>query len=220
MSTLTVGIAGITGKFGSLLVAKLLENPNIVLRGYARDPSKVDAQLAGSSRVHLFKGDAYDDAAIQPFVAGCQVVVCAYLGTNELMTNGQKKLIDACEAAGVPRYVASDWAMDYTKLKLGDLFPKDPMIHVKAYLETKRTVRGVHILIGAFMDTILSSFFPVWDTNTRTLRYWGEGTEAWEGTSYANAAAFTAAVVADTSAVGIKKCRSPSCVNSQHYILC
>ena len=207
MTTLTVGLAGITGKFGRLLASELLKNSNIVLRGYARNTSKVATTLASSPRVHLFQGEAFDDAAIKPFVSGCDVVVCAYLGADDLMIDGQKKLIDACDAAGVPRYVASDWALDYTKLKLGELFPKDPMIHVKAYLETKKTVKGVHVLIGGFMDPILSPFFKVWDPESQTLRYWGEGTEPWEGTSYANAAEYTAAVIADTSAVGIKKCR-------------
>ncbi|KAI9150497.1 hypothetical protein HJFPF1_10265 [Paramyrothecium foliicola] len=205
MSSLTVGVAGITGKFGRLLAIQLLKNPNVTLRGYARDTTKAAAIFSNSHRVHLFQGGAFDAAAIKPFVDGCDVVVCSYLGDDKLMIDGQKALIDACEGAGVPRYVASDWALDYTKLKLGELFPKDPMIHVKAYIETKHTVKGVHILIGGFMDPILSPFFQVWDPATKSLRYWGEGTEPWEGTSYVNAAEFTAAVITDPSAVGIKK---------------
>lgn len=108
MSALTVGIAGITGKFGRLLASRLLENPNISLRGYARDPAKVSARFSESPRVQLFKGEAFDDAAIKPFVTGCDVVVCAYLGGDDLMIDGQRKLIDASDKAGVPRYVASD----------------------------------------------------------------------------------------------------------------
>lgn len=80
------------------------------------------------------------------------------------------------------------------------------MIHVKAYLETKETVKGLHILVGGFMDAVLSPFFGVFDPKNRTILYWGEGTELWEGTTYANAAGFTAAAIADTSAVGVKKC--------------
>ena len=210
MSSITVGLAGITGKFGRLLASKLLQDQNVLLRGYARDPSKVESLIASSPRVSLFKGEAFDDASIKPFVTGCDVVVCAYLGPDELMIDGQKKLIDACEESAVARYVASDWALDYTKLKLGDLFPKDPMIHVRSYLQTKKNVQGVHILIGGFMDPLLSPFFSVWDPDSKTLRYWGEGTEPWEATSYANAAEFTAAVIADRSAVGIQKRLSPS----------
>lgn len=217
MSTITVGLAGITGKFGRLLASQLLQNQNILLRGYARDPSKVESTLASSPRVSLFKGEALDDDAIKPFLAGCDVVVCAYLGSDELMIDGQKKLIDACEESGVPRYVASDWALDYTKLKIGELFPKDAMIHVRAHLQTKQKVQGVHVLIGGFMDPLLSPFFNVWDPESRTLNYWGEGSEPWEATSYENAAEFTAAVIADGSAVGIKKCSLPRLVFHQSH---
>lgn len=214
MSTLTVGLAGITGKLGHLLASKLLENPDVVLRGYARDPTKVIPELATLPRVEIFKGGAFDAKAIKPFVTGCDIVVCAYLGADNLMIDGQKLLIDSCEAAGVPRYIASDWALDYTKLSLGDLFPKDSMIHVRSNLETKKTVKGVHILVGGFMDPILSPFFRILNLETKTLRYWGEGTEPWESTSYENAAEFTAAVIADKSAIGIKKCKHP--IRSNH----
>lgn len=207
--TITVGLAGITGKFGRLLATKLLKNPNVTLRGYARDPSKVLPSITSSPRVSLFQGEAYDESKIRTFVKGCDVVICAYLGDDKLMIEGQKKLIDGCELERVPRYVASDWALDYTKLQFGELFPKDPMKHVKAYLETKQVVKGVHILIGGFMDPIFSPLFQIWDQQTTTLRYWGEGTEPWEGTSYENAAEYTAAVVADPSAIGIQKCKSP-----------
>ena len=32
------------------------------------------------------------------------------------MVDGQKTLIDCCIEAGVPRYVASDWCLDYRDL--------------------------------------------------------------------------------------------------------
>ncbi|KAI8257872.1 hypothetical protein K4K58_003726 [Colletotrichum sp. SAR11_239] len=203
--TFTVALAGITGKFGRLLASKLIQNPDVTLRGYCRDPKKVVAPLASSPQVQLFQGEAYDEEKIRNFVKGSNVVICAYLGDDKLMVEGQKMLIDACESEGVSRYIASDWALDYTKLELGELFPKDPMKHVKAYLETKKSVKGVHILIGGFMDAIMSPFFSVIDPVTHSFKYWGEGTEPWEGTSYENAAEYTAAVATDPSAVGVQK---------------
>ncbi|KAK3690253.1 hypothetical protein B0T22DRAFT_424064 [Podospora appendiculata] len=203
--TITVGLAGITGKFGTLLATSLLKNPTVSLRGYARDPSKLSASLASSPNLSLTRGGAFDAAAIAPFVSGCDVVICSYLGDDKLMTDGQKLLIDACETAGVPRYVASDWTLDYTKLAPGEIASKDPMKVVKAYLETKSTVKGVHVFIGGFMDTLLSPFFQMWDPKAGTFRYRGEGDEVWEATSYANAADYTAAVAVDPGAVGIQK---------------
>ncbi|GKT55756.1 hypothetical protein ColTof4_11831 [Colletotrichum tofieldiae] len=70
--TLTIGLAGITGKFGRLLASKLIKNPNITLRGYYRDPEKI----------HLFQGEAFNEDNIRKFVKGCAVVICAYLATT------------------------------------------------------------------------------------------------------------------------------------------
>lgn len=94
---------------------------------------------------------------------------------NLCLPGGQNLLIDECEAAGVPRFMPSDWSTDFSKLQLGQLFPKDPNILVKAHLETKKTVKGVHTLIGVFMQTFLSPFFGVVgvDAEKVTVRYWG-----------------------------------------------
>jgi hypothetical protein len=206
--TITVGLAGITGKFAAFLAVELLRNPEIVLRGYARDPRKLHPSLSCLIRVQLFQGGASDDAKISSFVDGCDVVICAYNGNdNALMIDGQKKLIDACEEAGVARYIASDWCLDYTKLQTGQLPPKDPMRVIKAYLETKTTVKGVHIFNGGFMEYIASPMFGLWDAEAPTLHYYGDGTEPMEGTSFQTAAEYTAAVVADPFAVGILRCK-------------
>lgn len=124
------------------------------------------------------------------------------------MTDGQKLLIDACEEENVPRYIASDWSVDYTKVELGQLFPKDPMKHVKAYVETKKVTEGVHILIGGFMNTLLSPFFGLWDAKATTVRFWGDGTEKFEASTYDNAAEYTAAIALDAHATGIQRCKS------------
>lgn len=202
---ITVGIAGITGKFARVLTSSLLKNPEVNVKGYCRDPSKVPSSFSSNSKVSLTKGDAFDTSAVHSFVHGCDVVVCCYLGDDKLMLEGQKLLIDACVAEDVPRYVASDWALDYTKLELGQLFPKDPMIHVKAYLDAQDKIKGVHILVGGFMEPFFSPPFGIFDPASNTFRYWGTGDEIWEGTTYQNAAEYTAAVCMDSNAVGIQK---------------
>lgn len=204
----TVGLAGITGNFGRLLATHLIKNPNMILRGYAQDPSKVIPSITSAPKVQIFQGSPFEEDKVHAFAKGCDVVICSYLGDDKLMVDGQKALIDACEAEGVARYVASDWCLDYTKLEIGELFPKDPMIHVKAYLEAKKNVKGVHIFVGGFMDPVFSPLFQTFDPATCTFRYWGDGTEPWEGTSYDNAAAYTAATAVDGSATGVQRSKS------------
>ena len=203
--TLTVGIAGITGKFGRLLARQLLQTPGVELRGYCRNPSNLPAFLTDAN-VKVFEGGAFDAQAVRPFVDGCDVVACTYLGNDKLMVDGQKALIDGCEELKVPRYIASDYSIDYAKLEFDQLFPKDPMKHIKAYVATKQHVKGVHVLIGGFMETLTSPFFRMYDAKGPAFRYWGDGTEVFEASSYENAAQYTAAVAADTSAVGKQRC--------------
>ncbi|KAI2670770.1 hypothetical protein CBS147355_9105 [Penicillium roqueforti] len=204
MSSISVGIAGITGKFARCVVGHLLKNPAVTIKGYCRDPTKLPASLLASKRITITQGQAGDENALRSFAKGNDVVVCCYLGDHDLMINGQKALIDACEAESVPRYVASDYSLDFTQLEVGQLPAKDPMKHVQEYLESKK-VRGVHVLIGIFMETFFTTFFNVWNSKEPSFSYWGSGEEMWESTTYDNAAEFVAAVAQDQSAVGIQR---------------
>jgi hypothetical protein len=207
MSSTTVGIAGITGKFARLLASVLLERyPEVHIRGLARNLSMVEASLTSAPNVQIFQGDAFNTDRVRPFVRGCDVVVCCYLGDDNLMIEGQKILIDIAEEERVSRYVASDWSLDWTKLKMGELFAKEPCQAVNAYLETKKSIKGVHILVGGFTDVLFAPFFGIWDSKNGTFKYWGRGSEVWECTSYLNSAEYTAAVCLDREATGTLRC--------------
>lgn len=205
--TFTVGIAGVTGKFSTLVLQKLLQNPDVAIRGFCRNAFKLPESVKNATRVEVIEGDVYNVDNLRKFVTGCDVVICGYLGDNELMTQGQKLLVDACEAEGVPRYFAGDYCFDYNGLEYNQHPAKDPVKIVKEYIAQKKTVKGVHVLIGAFIDTLFSPSFGIWDGKSETLTYWGSGEEAWEMTSYENAAEFVAAVALDPNAVGTQKCK-------------
>ncbi|KAE8153930.1 nmrA-like family protein [Aspergillus avenaceus] len=175
---ITVGVAGITGKFARLVVKSLCKSPDVQIRGLCRNASKLPEHFRESPRVTVIQGDSTELDTLRRFTRGCDVVICCYLGDNDLMTDGQKLLVDAC---------------DFIRRKT-------PMKHVKAHLETKENVRGVHVLIGAFMETFWSGYFGVWDQETCTLNYFGNGNELWESTTYDTAAQYVAAVAKDRNA--------------------
>ncbi|KAI0168334.1 nmrA-like family protein [Pestalotiopsis sp. NC0098] len=179
---ITVGIAGITGKFAGL---------------------QTTSDLRTSPNVAIVEGDATDMDKLRQFARGCDVVVCCYLGDNTLMTDGQKLLVDACDAENVARYVASDYCLDFTKLEYGQHPAKDPMKHVKAHLDTKKNVQGVHVLIGAFMETFWSQYFGVFDAKECKLSFYGSGDEVWESTTYETAAEYVASIAMDREATGL-----------------
>ena len=202
----TVAVAGVTGRFGRTLTAQLLKRKDVAVKGLARDPSKLPESIRSASALEVVQGDAWNQAGLRSFVRGANVVVCAYAGDDRLMLDGQKLLIDASEAEGVPRYVASDYTIDYTKLEYGQLPAKDPMKRVYDFLQG-RTVKGVHVLIGAFLDTFWSSWFGAFNPSRNSLSLWGNGDEIWEFTSYENAAEFVSLIALDEGAVGFQKCQ-------------
>lgn len=162
MSVKVVGIAGITGKFARCILDNLLKDPSVSIQGYCRDPTKLPDVIQSSSRVQITKGESTDNASLRSFVRSCDVVICCYLGDNSLMIDGQKALVDACEAEGVPRYVASDYSLDFRKLGYGQLPAKDPMKYIQEYIESKPNVTGVHVLIGVFMDIFMRTPPNLW----------------------------------------------------------
>jgi hypothetical protein len=207
MSVSVVAIAGIIGKLGTLIAQNILATSQASIRGLCRDKSKLASELqAFSDRITLVEGGSADLSAVREAVRGSRVVICCYLGSKELMTDGQKVLIDACVAEGVPRYIASDYSIDYSKLELGDLPAKDPMIEVRACLEGK-SVKGVHVLIGCFMETFVN-YLGVWNPKENLVKHWGTGDEVWEFTTYGTCAEYVAAVALDPSAQGFLKCES------------
>lgn len=208
MPVTTVGIAGITGKFGLCILSHLLSSSTVTIRGYCRNPSKLPPKVSSSPRIQIIEGDARNEVAVRNFVQACSVVICCYVGDNKLMVDGQRQLIDACEAEGVPRYISSDYTLDYRKLEYGQFPPKDPMKYVQRYLEKTRGVEAVHVLIGVFMENFFSEQFGVFDPVTRSLSYWGTGDELWEVTTHRDAAAFVARLALDETATGFRICRA------------
>ncbi|OGM49420.1 hypothetical protein ABOM_003495 [Aspergillus bombycis] len=101
------------------------------------------------------------------------------------MTEGQKLLVDACKLENMPHYIASDYCLDFTKLKYCQNPAKDPMKHVKAHLETNKSVQGVHVLIGTFTETFWSGYL-------------------WTSTIYGTTAEYVAAVALDRNVIGMQ----------------
>ncbi|KAK5044486.1 hypothetical protein LTR84_010767 [Exophiala bonariae] len=198
-------VAGATGDLAGRIIHKLLQIQSVQVRGYARSPEKITESIREHERFSVVQGQVDDKAKIREAIRGASVVICAYQGYDDVMYDGQKYLIDACEELGVERYFASDWTLEYDSLSLGQHEGKDCMLKVKAYLQGKRT-KGVHIYIGCFVETFLG-YMNVWDPETTAFTFWGNGDEPWDLTTFDDAAAYTVATVLDPSAVGILRFR-------------
>ncbi|KAL7896169.1 hypothetical protein HDV63DRAFT_169728 [Trichoderma sp. SZMC 28014] len=89
------------------------KHPNIQIHGICRSIDKVPAALRSNPSITLFQTTSTDTPGLRRALAGAAVCICAYLGDDTLMIDGQKTLIDACITEDVPRYIASDWSFDF-----------------------------------------------------------------------------------------------------------
>jgi hypothetical protein len=215
-SPTTIAIAGFTGKMARLITTSLLRShPEVQIHGLTRNPSKVPSSLRSNPNIELFEASSDNISALRKGLFGTSACVCCYLGDEKLMTEGQKILIDACIAENVPRYIASDWSLDFRGLKVGDHPVKDPMKHIQAYLEEREAegkIKGVHVLNGAFTEIMFAPFAAWAATRDGVFKYHGTGDEKLDMTTYEDAARFTAEVTVDESAVGFLNGKSAVCI--------
>jgi hypothetical protein len=216
--SIVVGIAGLTGKFAQCVVKELHASHSVTIKGFCRNPQKLSPLAIEKYKIEVVQGEYDDEQAVQKFVQGTDIVICCYFGDTDVMTRGQKLLIDACVNEGVSRYLPSDFAVDYTKIPAGELLPKESAKIVKGYLVEKK-LAGVHVLVGGLMETFWSEFFQIFDSDTQTLTYWGTGNEKWDLTTYETAAAYVAALAIDKNASGVFRCKlSWGVITSHHHI--
>src|SRR5690606_33338458 len=112
----TIVLAGATGDLGGRIAKSLLQKGAIVrvlVRSYS-DKAKVDAlRKAGATIVEV---DFHNAAELTKACEGATCVVSALSGLHYVIVGVQTLLLNAAVAAGVPRFIPSDFAIDFTKL--------------------------------------------------------------------------------------------------------
>ena len=202
----TIAIAGISSRLALLIAEELMKQSDVKLRGSCRNLATLPPWIRESDRVTLVQTGPYDTDNLRSLIKGSDVVICCYLADNEIMFQGQKLLVDLCDEERIPRYIASDYTMDYTKIGYGDVAIKDPMKQIKAHIETKSHVKGVHVLVGLFMESYWELVVP-YNPEAKLLSTWVSKDAKFDITSYRTCAQYVAAVALDDTATGLFKCK-------------
>lgn len=206
MAPTRIAVAGFTSRLAILVTRNLLQKANVEVVGICRDPKKVPIDIAEDPRVQTSKAEYTDSTTLREALKGVSACVCCYHGAEALMVEGQRILIDACIAESVPRYLASDFSFDFRRLKIGEFPFKDVQIIINDLLQKKEDegqIQPVHILVGGFMEAILTPFMGILDPASKKMRYWGTGDEKWDMTCMEDVAKFTAEVANDPNAIGV-----------------
>ncbi|QKG58811.1 NmrA family NAD(P)-binding protein [Hymenobacter sp. BRD128] len=189
-------MAGATGDLGHRIALALLDR-GAQVRALVR-PGSAAKPAAGTLRergVPIIEVDFNDAAALARACAGAACVVSALSGLREVIVDSQTQLLDAAVAAGVPRFIPSDFAIDFTKLPEGSNRNLDLRREFGRRLD-QAPIRATSILNGMFMD-LLTGQAPVILFKIRRVLYWGSADQPLDFTTIADTAAFTAAAALD-----------------------
>jgi nucleoside-diphosphate-sugar epimerase len=188
-------VAGATGNLGERIVQSLLEKGAIV-RALVRESSNV-AKIKHLEQLGatVLKVNMLNAAALTAACKGADCVVSALAGLEDVVIDAQKVLLDAAVAAGVPRFIPSDYSLDFTKFSDGENRNLDLRRKFHTYLDTK-PIAATTIFNGAFAD-MLTNEMPLILLKQKLILYWGDADHPMHFTTIADVATFTANAALD-----------------------
>ncbi|MBC7577136.1 MAG: NmrA family NAD(P)-binding protein [Tardiphaga sp.] len=190
-----IALAGAGGDLGER-IAKALVARGASLRALVRPGLKPDERRRiEATGAALVEADPADVMAMAEACAGASCVVSALNGLRDVIIDRQGVLLDAAVKAGVPRFIPSDFAADFTKTRPGDNRNFDLRREFMARIDTA-PIRATSILNGAFLD-MLGAEMPIIQPAIHRVLYWHDANQRLDFTSKDNVAAYAAAVAMD-----------------------
>ena len=195
MSEQIVVLAGATGNLGSRVARNIIEMGGAV-RALVRveSPPEDIAELKKLGALVTVVDYANTDDLARA-CDGAMCVVSTLSGLRDVIVETQSRLLAAAVQAGVPRFIPSDFAIDFTKLLDGSNRNFDLRREFQQILE-RAPIRATSILNGMFTD-LLTGPAPVILFKWKRVMYWGNSEQTLDFTTIDDTAAFTAAAALD-----------------------
>lgn len=193
-----VGVAGAAGDLGGRLLSALAGR-GIHVRAMLRAGAPAATQDAVRARGGIpIPVDLADTAVLTAAFAGVECVVSVLNGLEPVILDAQGRLLDAAVAAGVPRFIPSDFSLDFTRTRPGDNRNMDLRRRFMARIDSA-PIRATSILNGAFAD-LLTGEAPIVLHRFRRILYWGNADQPLDFTTKDDVADFTADAALDADA--------------------
>ena len=195
-------LAGATGNLGGRIARELRQRGASVCAIVRPGTSEERLTRLREQQVEIVAADLHSRAEIVRACKGASCVVSTLLGLEGILIDAQGALLDAAVEAGVPRFIPSDYAMDFTKIKPGLNRNFDLHRRFRERLE-RAPIRSTAVLNGAFMN-LLTGEAPLVLFKIRRVLYWGsEPNQPLDFTTIDDTAAYTAEVALDPDAPSI-----------------
>jgi nucleoside-diphosphate-sugar epimerase len=190
-----VVLAGGTGDLGGR-IASALGRRQVPFRVLVRPGSPVAKrarlEAAGATVIEV----DYDNAlAMKNACADASCVVSALNGLEPVIIGMQGKLLEAAVAAGVARFIPSDYSLDFTKTRPGDNRNLDLRRMFMARIDGA-PIRATSVLNGAFAD-LLAGQAPLVLHKRRKILYWGSAEQPLDFTAKDDVADYVTEVALD-----------------------
>jgi len=197
MTDSIIVVAGATGNLGGRVVKALLERGGgvraLVRHGTARDKLERLQKLG----VAIASVDLNSGSEVTLACSGASCVVSALQGLRDVIVGKQAALLDGAIKADVPRFIPSDYSIDFTKLPPGENRNLDLRRDFHEYLD-RTSISATTIFSGAFAD-MLTGQMPLILFKLRRVLCWGNADQRMDFTTIDDTAAFTASAALDPS---------------------
>lgn len=198
MSERRIVVAGATGNLGERIVKALREQGAQVV-ALARQSSPPEKQaLLRTHGAEVVVVEPWNVTELAKACRGASCVVSALLGMREVMIDAQTALLEGAVQAGVPRFIPSDYALDFNQLKPGENRNLDWHREFQERLD-RAPIAATSILNGMFMDLLVGEAPFILFKWNRVL-YWENADQVLEFTTMDDVARFTAAAALDSKA--------------------
>ena len=186
----TIVLAGATGDLGGRIAKSLFERGARV-RALVRPASAAhEIEALRSQGAEIVEVDFNSVSALTAACSGGSCVVSALSGLRDVIVDAQTVLLEAAVAAWVPRFIPSDFAIDFTKLSPGTNRNLDLRREFRERLD-RAPIAATSVLNGMFTD-LLTGQAPVILFPFKRVLYWGDADQPLDFTTMDDAAAFTA----------------------------
>ncbi len=192
MNRAAIVVAGATGDLGGRVVKALIErgaNVTALVRPAAARDKLERLQGLGAT---IARVDLSRDFEVAPACSGASCIVSALQGLRDVIVEGQTVLLEAAVKAGVPRFIPSDYSIDFTKLSPGENRNLDLRREFHRRLESA-PIAATTIFNGAFAD-MLTGRMPLILFKFNRVLYWGDADQRMDFTTIDDTAAYTARV--------------------------
>ena len=194
----TIVIAGGTGNLGELIVKALIKR-GAAVRAIVRPETKAEKiEKLEKLGAEVIEVDMSNAEELAKACAGASCVVSAIQGLREVIVDGQAALLEAAIAAGVPRFIPSDYSIDFTKFPKGENRNLDWRREFHTILD-ESPIASTSVLNGAF-GYMLTSVNIILDAKAKSVNYWENPDQPMDFTTVENAADFIASAALDNSA--------------------